>query len=67
VIEPQHRTIKEGSNISVECQVTGSPAPRVHWSKVRSELAQNQRVSNCHYPYMQCWIKTLEALVHSEK
>jgi len=49
-IEPQEQTVKQGSNITVDCEVTGSPAPTVRWSKVRSELGPNQRVSNCQSP-----------------
>jgi len=44
-IEPQHQTIKQGSDVIIQCEVTGSPAPTVRWSKVRSELGPNQRVS----------------------
>jgi len=44
-IEPQQQTIKQGSDVTIQCEVTGSPAPTVHWSKVRSVLGPNQRVS----------------------
>jgi len=46
-IEPQQQTVKQGSDVTIDCVVTGSPAPAVRWSKVRSELGPNQRVSNC--------------------
>jgi len=47
-IEPQRQTVKQGSDVSIECQVTGSPPPTVRWDKVRSDLGPNQRVSQCH-------------------
>ena len=43
-IEPHQWTIKQGSDVTIQCEVTGSPAPTVRWSKVRSELGPNQRV-----------------------
>jgi len=44
-IEPQQRMIKQGSNVTVECEVTGSPTPTIRWSKVRSDFGTNLRVS----------------------
>jgi len=51
-IEPQKHTLQQGSNVTIHCQVTGSPTPTVRWSKVRSEFGPNQRVSNCRKVYI---------------
>jgi len=49
-IEPHQQTVKQGSDVTVQCEITGLPTPTVHWSKVRSELGPNQRVCKYHIP-----------------
>ena len=44
VIEPEMRTVGTGQTASMTCEVTGSPAPHVTWSRGHGDLPSNHQV-----------------------
>ena len=40
VIEPKHRTVREGKGLSLSCVATGEPKPRIKWKKNGKNIPQ---------------------------
>ncbi|XP_063409056.1 basement membrane-specific heparan sulfate proteoglycan core protein-like [Mytilus trossulus] len=43
-VTPDRTTISEGTNGTIRCNVTGTPQPKITWSKSRGELTERHQV-----------------------